>query len=227
MSDLVVIPGAARYELDLPQSPYTEDPKVFNELLSASAFLPRLQLCNGTSTVVQEGKIGVGKYALIRSKDQVEDLTNQVDIMPFSWRFRAMQIMPDKTLLSYFNPKSPEFQRVQAASAEQNSGAMYGAEFLIWVPAAKCFATLYLNNATSRQEAPNLKGFLKEKKAVTLKSQFIVGKKHKWYGPVVVPCSTPFDLPTEEDILTQATKFASPKESEVEKADSSTTERVL
>lgn len=103
--------------------------------------------------------------------------------------------------------------------------AWFGPEFLIWIPGAnpQSFATFFCGNKTMRREAPNLRGLIG--RAATLKVTLIETKKYSWHGPVVVPCSTPFDLPDMEEIKAQVSRFNNPPEQDVEKAEEDVRDR--
>lgn len=194
-------------------SKYADD-KSF-EQISSVGFLPRVQLMGSNSNAVKEGQIGQGHYALIRGKDQVQDLTKEVPVVVLSWRPKAMEITSE-SVISVYNPKSSEFDRIAKKSEESDSGCMYGPEFLLWVPSLKAFATFFMSSKTARREAPQLKGLLG--KAALLKSQLIKAKKFAWHGPVVTPCSQPLDLPDLDEAREQAQKFNNPPENETEAA---------
>ncbi len=206
---------------ELGVSKYGSD-EDFNGLSSASGFLPRIMLMGANSSLVQQGKIQQGCYGLVRSKDQCEDLTREVPCLPLSWRAKAMEIA-DGEVTSIFDRKNPEFDRISLKSAEQDSGCMYGPEFLLWVPGAKCFATYYASSKTSRNEAPKLRDLIGQ--AALLKSHLIKGKKFSWFGPLITVCSTPFEIPDNEDIIEQVNKFNNPVTTEKEKAPEGATSR--
>lgn len=199
---------------NLPQGKYAVD-EVFNTVAVSSGYLPYIQLYGGTSEAVKRQKIGIGRYGLVRSKDNIEDLTVAVDILVLSWRPRAMQTGDE--MLSIYNSTSPEFKKIMEKSEIKDSGCMFGPEFLIWLPSAKptCFATFFMSSKTSRRESPNLRALMG--KPATLKAQLIETKKYMWHGPVVVPCSTPFDIDFEiaerDEVMN---KFNNPLETEVE-----------
>lgn len=204
-------------EGDLPIAKYTEEEKTWGDVVTAAAFLPRVQLYGGNSGLVQEGKIKMGHFGLTKSKDQTDDLGSSFDCLVLSWRFKAMEINGE-TIISVYNPKSTEFVRIQGKADIADSGCMFGIEFLLWIPIVNAFGTYFLNSKTARRVAPDLKGLLKQ--GATIKSNLIVKGKYKWHGPVVTQCSTPFEeLPDSQEILEQATRFANPKESELEKAE--------
>lgn len=203
----------------MPVAKYSDDAKSLGDVITATGFLPRVQLFGGNSNACKEGKIGVGRYGLTVSKDEIIDLTAQFDCYPFMWRFCGVRLV-DGNVHSYYNPQSPDFrQLMKEADTVKDSGCFYGLEFLIWVPAVSKFATFFFNSKTSRRQAPNMKAILEERKAATMKTEYIKTKKYSWHGPIVVVCSTPFPLPPLEDIKEQADRFANPKESVVEKVD--------
>jgi hypothetical protein len=111
-------------------------------------------------------------------------------------------------ILSVFDPQNPEFVRISEKSLEKDSRAMYGPEFLVWVSEAEEFATFFMGTKTMRREAPAVKTFLE--KAAVLKPGKISNSKYTWYSPKVEACTTPFELPEEEEIIAQYTKFMNP-----------------
>lgn len=195
-------------------SKYADD-KAFDSM-SSGGFLPRLQLMGSSSNAVKESKINQGHYALIKGKDQIIDLTKETNVVVLAWRPKALEITTE-SVLSVYNPKSADFDRIAQKSEEPDSGCMYGPEFLVWVPSEKTFATYFMSSKTSRREAPQLKGQLG--KAATLKAQLIRAKKYAWHGPVVTPCSAPIDpLPNMDAAQDEVNKFNNPPENETEAA---------
>lgn len=203
-----------------PMSVHTQDDKAWGDVVAAGSYLPYISLYGGNSNACKEGLIGIGRYGLVRQKDKIEDLTAEFNVLALGWRYKAMQI--GEGIISNYNPKSEMFQKIKADSEVEDSGCMYGIEFLFWVPElpASCFATFYCNSKTSRREAQNIRPFCPDANhgpmPMTLKTQFLQKGKYKWHGPVATQCSTQFALPSMEEMIDQATKFANPKESEVE-----------
>ena len=94
---------------------------------------------------------------------------------------------------------------------------MYGPEFLVWLPAVKKWAGLFMSSKTARREAPAIRDRIG--KPSTLGTEFIKTKKYSWHGIVCQPCSTPFELPSQESIDDQVEKFKNPpKDDAVERA---------
>lgn len=214
-----------------PMSQYTQDDKAWGDVVAAGSFLPYISLYGGNSNACKENLIGIGRYGLVRQKDKIEDLTDEFNVLALAWRYKAMQI--GEGILSNYNPKSELFLSIKEKSETKDSGCMYGIEFLFWVPdlPANCFATFYCNSKTSRREAQNIRPFCpapEQMKAdstivpahgplqMTLKTTLIKKGTYRWHGPVATQCSTQFTLPSMEDMMEQAKRFANPKESEVE-----------
>jgi hypothetical protein len=147
-----------------------EDDSAFGAIITSAVYLPRIQLFGGNSDLVKEGKIGMGHYGLVRAKDQVDDLGVQFNCCPFSWRFKAVRITEANDVFSYFNPNADEFKAIMVESEQQDSGCMYGVEFLTWIPdPTATFATFFFASKTARRESPNLKQILTNRGAATCK----------------------------------------------------------
>lgn len=226
MSDIVPVPGGSLIPAltDLGVAKYADD-KAFNEVASGASFLPRVMLIGSNSNLAKEGKMGQGRFALVRSKEQFDDLTNEVPILVLGWRPKAMQIGKDE-VTSIYNPQSEMFKKIQARadSGDQDTGCMYGPEFLVWVPGVQAFATYFMSSKTSRREAPQLRALTG--KAALLKAQLIKSGKFMWHGPVCTMYSQPLThMPTMEDVADQVKKFNTPPETETEAAPEAGEER--
>lgn len=196
------------------------DDKTFNELATSGGFLPRVQLFGSNSDLAKEGKIPMGTYGFVTSKEQVIPLGAEVDVLPICYRPKALDMSGDDVLSSY-DPNSDLFHEIVRKADVQNSSCSFGPDFLIWVPSQHAFATMMFGSKTARREAPNLKALLG--KAATLKVKLASNSQFKWHAPVVTGCSTPFDLPLIEDIQEQADKFNKPEEKVVVTVDPAAT----
>lgn len=203
-----------------------QDSKLWNTLVANSSFLPFVQICGGSTELVKEGKIAVGRYALIRSKNSFEDLTNEVNCLPIAYRFKAMDFAGESPQ-SYYDPDSKAFKEIQIrADTVKEPKCAYGPEFLLWLPDQQTYATMLFGSKTARLVSPALRDLMTERKAATLKVQLIRKGKISWHGPVVVPCSTPLDnAPEVEELMAQAERFANPKDSETRELAETGTER--
>jgi hypothetical protein len=191
----------------------------FDKIAKVGDWLPRVQLFGGNSKDCKAGRIGIGRYGFVKSKDSIVDLGPEFSGLVFCWRPRAMEVKNDD-VTSFFDTAQADFKRIMAESELEDSGCFYGPEFLIWVPQVKSLATLFCNSKTMRSEAPNLKGIIEgDKKAFTAKVKFIEKGKYSWHGPVFLNCTTPVQpLPDMKMLTEEAGKFNDPPKEEKEKA---------
>jgi len=187
-----------------------------------SSFLARISLCGGSSDLVKEGRMHVGRYAIVRNKDDFVDLGPEFNCIPLIYRFTAMRFEPGK-VEAYYDPNSEEFKAIQAESGEENSRCGYGPEFLLWLPIAKECVTYFFGSTSARPEARKVDALCR--KYATFKAKLVSNTKNKWHVPVVVPCSIELDLPKVEAITPIVEKFKNPgfsshdKDTEPETAD--------
>lgn len=211
-----------------PVTKYAGDQKQFEEVAASTAFLPRLQLYGNNNEAVKDGKIPMGRYGVVRAKDIIEDLGDQIDCLPISWRYKAVEYLDDSVITKY-NPADPEFKRIKIKADQPGlNGAQAGIEFLLWIPDLKSFVTFFMGNKSSRREAGPLRGFQEAGAAASLKITLATKGKFKWHAPVITSCSSPLDLPDPEKAMEEANKFANPKETAIEsvsKAEQAATSR--
>lgn len=190
-------------------NPYDQE---FNDVATGGKFWPRLQLFGSNSDAVKEGKIEVG-YGIIQSKDQIIPIGKQVDILVMSWRPLAMNVKEDP-IISTHDPKSTLFQQIKADADVQDSGAMFGPEYAVYVPEAECYCTLFMGSKSTRREAPKIKALIG--RAATLKVVLLSNSKFKWHSIQCVPCSTPFNIPSVDEIKAKIAEFLNPPTDNVE-----------
>ena len=205
--------GASIGGVQLPASKYASAEE-FNSVITAASFLPRLQLFGANSGPAKEGKIQMGRYGIVRSKDSIIDVGASVNCLVLGMRLKAMEIA-EEGIISKYNPKDEEFKRIAAtADADGESGCMYGAEFLLYLPDQKEFVSFFMSSKSARREAPVLNGLLG--KAATVGVKLVKTKKYSWHAPSVTICSAPLSPPDTDKLLEEANKFANPPESDVE-----------
>ena len=184
----------------------------------SSAFLPRIQLYGGNSDACKEGKIPIGQYGLVAGKNDLEVLGAEVDVLVLCGRAKALQI--GENIITVYDHTDPVFKQIAQESEVKDSGAMYGPEYLFWVPSAACYATFFMSSKTARREAKSVHALIGF--AATLKAEYIKTEKYSWHGPKVVKCTAPtFDLPDGESMREEIHKFRNPPKSKVEAAGSS------
>lgn len=180
----------------------------------AGDFLPRLQLYGGNSDACKEGFIPIGRLGIPRSEKVIDDLGTTVDVLVVHGRPKAMRIADDGTIITKFDPKDSEFQKIADDSNLPDSGCMFGPEFLLYVPKICEFVTFFMSSKTARKASGPV--FQRMRKAATLGVELIKSKKYTWHGPTCVPCSAPLDVPSTEAMQKAITKFFAQKESKVE-----------
>ena len=179
------------------------------------SYLPRLKLCGSQAGECQRGLVGIGHYALIKSKEEVEDVGDSVDVIVVAGRAKAVQLSDPP--IQAFDPSSDLFKDIQEESTKKDSDAMFGPEFLVFIPAHQVYATFFLCNPTGRRFAPDMQARLNE--GATLGSRLIETAKYKWHGPKIKDCGAPLEVPDLENLTEVATKFLKEKDSKVEIAD--------
>lgn len=191
------------------------DDDVFKEVVTSGGYLPRVQLMTSQSNKCKSGAFPINHFALVRDGNHL-DLGNEVDVLVIAWRPKAIQIT-DETVIAVFDHESDQFKSIVEKSEVQDSGCLYGPEYLVYVPSQKQYGLFFMGSKSSRRESPNVKALIG--KSGTLEAKHVVTKKYEWYTPSIKPCTTPFDVPDIEEIKEQVDKFNNPPESEVEVAD--------
>lgn len=190
------------------------DSKELAKTIQSGDYLPRLQLLSSNSDKCKEGKFPINHYAMVRDQTFI-DLGTDVDVLVIAWRPKALEIGDE--LISSYDQKCATFKSIQERSSVQNSGCMYGPEFLIWIPEQDAFATFFMGSKSSRKEAPNVHAKLQN--SGTLSSKLVETKRYKWQTPIMKGCSTPFDPPDQAALDAEVKKFLNPKETDLEIAE--------
>ena len=210
MPDEVITPAVA-IPADLAASleKYTDDD--FDGVAS-SGYLPRLQLMTSSSEKCKAGEFKINNYALVSDSNYI-DLGTEVDCWPIVWRPKAIEM--GDSVITVFDQKSEQFRDIAKRADVQNSGCMYGIEFLIWLPKVGEFCTFFMGSKSARREARNVKARLREPS--TLKSHKLQNTSYTWYAAIITACSTPFDLPDPEAMIEQIESFNNPPAPTAEK----------
>ena len=188
------------------------DDEAFDKSTKTGDWLPRLQLMTSASEVCKSGEFPINHFALVRDQTN-KDLGDSATILVIAWRPKAIEM--GEEIISIYDPKDPEFERIQTKSGEKDSRCMYGPEFLVYNPEAESFATFFMGSKSMRREAPALRNLLQ--KAAVLKPHKIANAKYTWYSAKVEPCTTLFDLPDSDEIEEQYNKFINPPKKTVER----------
>lgn len=157
MSEELMIPTPG--QLQVSESKFaTSDALV---AVSGSSYLPYVILGYGTTKQVQEGKVQLGHYGLVKGASAI-DLGTKFQLVCFGWRPRAIDFSNN---VSVFDPNHPEFTRfvseAKAAPKGQASGYAYGAEYLVYVLGdVKELALFMFGNKSLRIASPSLSALL-------------------------------------------------------------------
>jgi len=180
--------------------------EVFDQIAGSGGYFARLSLQTSTSRLCKQGKIPANHFALITTASKFEDLGKSVDVLVLCARAKAVNMNADEFKVVY-DTKSDDFKKLMAESEIKDSGCTYGPEFLVYIPAAKSYALLHCNNASTRRAevAEALRGLILM--GATLGSVYVETTKHEWYTLAVNPCSTISDAPAISDVKENMQKF--------------------
>ena len=207
-----------------------------DEVAKGSNFLSRIQLVT-KGRYVDTGKIGAGHWGVpLPGGEEIEDLSEKIDIVPFCYRPKALDVSDRDAIVSVYDVDDPEFQRIK--NAPKNTGCMWGPSFLVMERSTGKLYELFFGNKSGRSEAGKLKPFLPSEANKGQPSAASVGIRYKktpdygWHVPVITKCSEPFDPAnvkfTEDQLAQEIDKFLNPEKG-VEKVDeeeaSKTTQR--
>jgi hypothetical protein len=196
--DLMTVPKGA--------VPAAYDDELFDKTAKSGDWLPRFQLMTSNSTECKDGKFPINHFALVRDQ-KFTDLGDRVSGLIAAWRPKALEI--DEEITTNYDPNSDEFKRISEESLKSDSNAMYGPEFLLWLPEPLTFATFFMCTKSMRRTSGDVKALMNNGGTFTPKK--IVTKKYTWFSPVVEACTTPFKLPDGSELLAQYNKFMQPE----------------
>lgn len=202
--------------------------KAIDAFTRTTEFLPQIRVYGSESSLVKESKFPMGHLGMYFAQDNIVDLGTETDALVVDWRPRASVVAGDQPISYYgkFDPETQEwtfgkeFVDVKDKAMAKAQGYLCGLEYLLWVPSANHFGLFLMGNPTLRRESSNVKALTGN--AATFKIKLIKTTKYTWHGVQVFKCSTPLDLPDEEDLIEQVEKFRNPKDSEIELASEST-----
>jgi len=183
----------------------TPQDESFDQIARSSDFLPRIKVADSNCLEVKQGLVQVGNWLLIQGQT-VKDLGKEITVIVLDWRSLAMQLQGDTPVAVSYTQTSDLFKEIAKKSGIQNSGAIYGPQFLVWLPDEKLLVTWYASSKTARNESSKLKGNFS--RALTWKTRLIEANGYSWFGPVILPCSTPVEvLPDPTAMQEEVTKF--------------------
>jgi len=178
--------------------------KIFTEI-SSQSFLPRIMLMQAGSESVKTDKIKQGHFALVLDKESPMDLGDVFDALVLTWRPKAIRIEGNEIVEDLYDFEDPSYKKIMEDSETRVDGmsALFGPEFLCYVPQQKKYATFFFSNKTTRREAPVVKGLLG--KIVTFKRKIIKSGARSWFGITTFESTTPLaetpDINEMKDIV--------------------------
>ena len=202
--------------------PAQQSIEAFNELVNSGGFFPRLQLMTSNTELAKEGKVRVNSYAIIDGKNYTE-LGPETVVVPLHWRPFALSTK-ENPIVSSHDQKSELFKKIEKLSSVKNSGAMCGPEFLVWVPDAEKFATLFFGSVSARRVGKTF--VLQMNKPTLLKSEMVQTTDFKWYIIKHEDYTPGIDkFPSASELQSTIEKFINPPVATVEVANEPATDR--
>lgn len=198
--------------------------------MSGSGFLPRIQLISSSSKLAKKGEVPQGTYATLQGKERVTNkLGDKIHGLLVGWRPKAIRFDGPKPK-AFYDPNSEGFKQTSKDSSRKGSKALFGPEFLVYLPSIRELCVMHFNNPTMRQSAGPL--FHQVGKPVTFGVELIENNDHSWHGPTITACTTPLTFPEGEEreklmqfIRIEQNKFNNPKtEEDVEEGVEEATE---
>ncbi len=213
---------------------------VFKEIAQSSSFLQRIQLYT-KGKAIDTGAIQPGHYGIPVGDDTIDDLGNEIDVIPMTWRPKAIDMSDRDAVIVNYDPTSAEYKRIKnAADNTQDSHCMYGPTFLVFERSTSKLYELFFGNPSMRRESGKFVSFcpLSPEEAAeaskatgkkveahgplpcTLKAKYVTKGAYGWHVPVCHQCSTPFtNVPAVTTLVDEIKKFHEMKSGEVEKVE--------
>lgn len=200
----------------------SHDPK---DILTGLTYNSRVQLFQAISNEVVDGKIGVGRFGVVKDKAIEHDLGKSFNAVIIAMRAFAIDFRDPKKIATFTDPKSEGYKAIlEIAMRPGKQGCMAGPQFLLYMADFKEYMELGCFNKTFRREANNI--FTLQGYRVTFTSNKIEAGGNIWFGPKVTKCMEEFETPPVEQMKAVGMKFISSVKEDAEKvAEEETRER--
>ena len=195
-----------------------EQLNTLDEVAKGADFLQRIQLIT-KGKYVDTGKIKPGHWGVpLPGGEEIEDLGESIDVVPYAVRPKALDMKDKDAIVSSYDTKDPEFQRIK--NAPKNTGCMWGPSFFVLERSTGKLYELFFGNKSGRSEAGKLRSFLPTEEnngqpaPATLNIRYVKKPDFAWHVPVIVKCSEAFDPAniqvTADQLLEEREKFLNP-----------------
>jgi hypothetical protein len=191
--------------INISNLPATQDDKAFELASSGGKYLPYISYMTAAAEKCKSGEFPINTYALVINGN-FTDIGKEIDVIVCDWRSKAMQTKPAILVIHDVNDK--RFKETMDLSEVKDSGAMYGIEFLLYVPKLKKFVTLFCSSKTSRKEAPVIRGFMF--KGATLGGKQIETAQYKYWSLTAKACNAALEVPEQAELEKQIASFRTP-----------------
>jgi len=208
----------------LPTSPM--NPDEFKSLSDAKKYLQRIQLYT-KGQAIDTGKIGPGQYGIPDGED-IESLGNEIDVLVFAVRAKAMDVSDPEDIRVSYSQKEPLYAEIV------EGGGLFGPSFLVYERTKNEFFEMFFCNKSARKVATTLYPFAPMGAeqaeqcgveahgplAATLGVRYAKNKKGSWHVTTVKECKVPFTQePDYEAAVKEVNKFYNPEAEEAGEED--------
>lgn len=221
----------------VPAPSYDSTQRMFRTLAKSNNFLKRLQLYS-KGKAVNRRLIQPGQYGIPESDEEVVVLGDNVDVLVFAARPKALDTSGKKPIVN-FDMDSEIFKQIERESYVKNSPCMFGITFLVFERSTGQFLEYFAKTKSARADAAKLQQYMPigeeqvrqaEEAGVELSLQpaqpITMGAKLKeaddfsWHVMTVRPCSQPFtNLPPKDEIDREIEKFMSAPSTNLDAAE--------
>lgn len=200
-----------------------------DEISNDTGFLARIQLY-GKGKAVDKKLIPSGHYGSPASKEEIVDLGDSIDVIPFARRAKAIDMSDRENIKVSYDQTSDLFKYIKAQSTVKDSSCQFGVSYLVFERSTGKFYEFFCGTKSAKKESAKINTYLPKfmggakDNAVPMQLSAKLCEKGDWtwFAPKAGDCPTPFtadDLPPVEKIKQQIEDFLSPNEEAVEVAD--------
>jgi hypothetical protein len=188
-------------------------PKTPLASMSENKFLPRFQFYGKNSLAVIENRLESDQWGINQGMKRDFPLGLDVPFWPISYRRMALDLADKKNIVQCFDINDPIFKELMERPKPPGggmSGALWGVDYLVWVPGYKgvgTFASFFANNATARISAQDLEPIIQTHSFAKAGKRFIDTGAYKYWGPNFVPYTGEMQLPDQDFTIKMVEKF--------------------